>query len=60
MTIFVKAIELFEEMIKSGSVLVPDLLKDDFKTYAHKKKIYPSGGAYIFEEKSQVFYINRF
>lgn len=60
MTIFAKAIELFEEMMKSGSVLVPDLLKDDFKTFAHSRKVYPSGGAYILEEKSQVFYINRF
>lgn len=60
MTIFAKAIELFDEMMKNGAAIVPDYLKDDFKTYAHSKNIYPSGGIYILEEKSQVFYINRF
>lgn len=60
MTIFAKAIELFDEMMKNGAAIVPDYLKEDFKTFAHSKEVYPSGGAYFFEEKSQVFYISRF
>jgi hypothetical protein len=56
----VVAIALFEEMMKNGHTLVPDCLIDYFVTFAHSKKVYPSGGAYILERKSQVFYIDRF
>lgn len=56
----VVAIALFEEMMRNGSVLVPDSLKSEFKNFAHSKKVYPSGGAYIAERSCQVFYIYRF
>lgn len=54
------AIALFEEMMKNRHTVVPDCLIEHFKNYAHSKKVYPSGGAYIVERQSQVFYIDRF
>lgn len=54
------AVALFEEMMKNRHTVVPDCLIEHFKNYAHSKKVYPSGGAYISERKSQVFYIDRF